>query len=565
MNTTKISHVAHLVEICVYHGIKQVVVSPGSRNAPLVIAFDAHPNIETFVVHDERSAAFFALGLAEASHTPVAITCTSGSAPINYAPAISEAYYRNIPLLVLTADRPVKWIDQGDGQTIRQKNLFQNFIKASFELPDFPSKLEREQSDRTVNEALKKLFNYPQGPVHVNIPLDEPLYDMEELTSIPVFEKQEQIRPTLSAAEQALIAEGWRKAKKKLVLIGQLPAKTFSAAVLSPLLNDPSVAILVENTTNVCDFKRIVHCIDRTLAFISEDELQDFAPDLLVTMGGAIISKKIKAFFRKHKPQTNWRVGEYFFEEDTYQSLTASFKVHPAHFLHFIQESDIPPTSNFGSKWKQADFMAEEKHLAYLRDVPFSDLGVFNVIFDTLPDSANLHMANSSVVRYGQLFNPISSVTYYSNRGVSGIDGSTSTAVGIAKSDSKQLNVLISGDVSFFYDSNGLWNSYLSSFLRIIVINNGGGGIFKIIDGPGKTDQLNYFVAPFKASVKGICEAFDVNYMLASSFDELEASLEHFYTVAENDRPILLEVDTQNQLNDNVLKAYFQSIPKPNP
>lgn len=562
MNTTKISHVAHLVEICVYHGITQVVVSPGSRNAPLVIAFDAHPAVETFVVHDERSAAFFALGLAEESQTPVAITCTSGSAPINYAPAISEAYYRNVPLLVLTADRPAKWVDQGDGQTIRQKNLFQNFIKASFELPDFPSKSEREQSDRIVNEALKNVFYYPQGPVHINIPLDEPLYETEELTSIPFFEKEEQVRPLLSVAEKAVIAEGWGNAKKKLVLIGQLPAKTLSATVLSPLLNDPSVALLVENTTNISDFKRIVHCIDRTLALISEDELDDFAPDLLVTMGGAIVSKKIKAFFRKYKPQANWRVGEYFFEEDTYQSLTASFKVHPAHFLRFIQQSDLPPTSNFGSKWKQADFMAEEKHLAYLTDVPYSDLGVFNVIFDTLPDYANLHLANSSVVRYGQLFNPISSVTYFSNRGVSGIDGSTSTAVGIAKSSSEQLNLLITGDISFFYDSNGLWNSYLSPFLRIIVINNGGGGIFKIIDGPGKTDQLNYFVAPFKASVKGICEAFDVNYMYASSLDELEVGLKRFYSISENNRPVLLEVDTQNQPNESVLKAYFQAISK---
>ncbi len=560
MNTTKISHIAHLVEICVQYGINKVVISPGSRNAPLIIAFDSHPKIETFLIHDERSAAFFAMGLAEESGSPVAITCTSGSAPINYAPAIAEAYYRNIPLLVLTADRPKELVDQGDGQTIRQKEMFANFIKQDFELPNFPDKTEKLLSDEIVNEALNSLMTKPVGPVHINIPLAEPLYEIEELRSTPIIRPIEKTDYKLSQTDKTVIKEGWGNAKKKLLLIGQIKPNELPIELLSPFLNDPSVAILVENTSNCTDFSRICHCIDRTLAIIKEDEIANFAPDLLITAGGAIISKKIKSFFRNNKPKANWRIGIFPFEEDTYQSLSSSFSVDFRHFSEYINELVFAPNSNFGSQWKQADFLAQGAHLNYVFQAPFSDLKVFEIILDTLPELSNLHMSNSSVVRYCQLFDPIRSVNYYSNRGVSGIDGSTSTALGISNNNKEKLNVLISGDTSFFYDSNALWNNYNTENLRIIVINNGGGGIFKIIDGPKKSNQLDYFVAPHKGSIKDLCKAFDVQYLSAKSLGELENNMEKFYQISGNKKPVLMEINTELCQNEVVLGEYFLKI-----
>jgi 2-succinyl-5-enolpyruvyl-6-hydroxy-3-cyclohexene-1-carboxylate synthase len=192
MQTTNITHIAHLVELCSQHGIRHVVLSPGSRNAPLIIAFDEHSQIKTWLIHDERSAAFFALGIADALNEPVAIACTSGSAPLNYSPAVAEAYYRNVPLFILTADRPVALIDQGDGQTIRQKNVFQNFVKNSFELPDFSIETDLKKSDEIANQALLSLTQIPKAPVHLNIPLSEPLYGIAELKSVPVKKLNDQ-------------------------------------------------------------------------------------------------------------------------------------------------------------------------------------------------------------------------------------------------------------------------------------------------------------------------------------------------------------------------------------
>ncbi|MFT5822162.1 MAG: 2-succinyl-5-enolpyruvyl-6-hydroxy-3-cyclohexene-1-carboxylate synthase [Crocinitomix sp.] len=560
MNTTKISHVAHLIEICVQHGVTKVVISPGSRNAPLIIGFDAHPKIEVFLVHDERSAAFFAMGMAEESKTPVAITCTSGSAPINYAPAISEAYYRNIPLVVLTADRPIELIDQGDGQTIRQKNLFQNFIKGSFQLPNIPSDAEISLSDKIANDALNLAVQIPKGPVHINIPLAEPLYATQDLATTPIITKSQETHPVFTEEDKAEVKKEWNRAQKKLILIGQIDPNELDIIILDSVLEDASVAILVENTSNLQHFQRICHSIDRTLAIIGEDEVNDFAPDLLITMGGAIISKKIKAFLRVNKPTVNWRVGHYLFEEDSFQSLTRSIRVKPATFFEFIGSLEQSISSNFGGKWKQKDFLAAEIHGDYLAQAPFSDLKAFEIILDTVPDNSNIHMGNSSVVRYCQLFNPVRGMSYYGNRGVSGIDGSTSTAVGVANISKEKLNVIISGDTSFFYDSNAFWNNYLPSNLRVIVINNGGGGIFKIIDGPNNSEQSHHFVAPFKAKIDAICAAFNIHYLVAKTTAELDAVFHEFYEIKQDDRPVLLEVVTSAISNEKILKEYFLKI-----
>lgn len=559
MITTNITHIAHLAELCFQYDIRHVVLSPGSRNAPLIIAFDEHPGIKTWLIHDERCAAFFALGIADATKEPVAIACTSGSAPLNYAPAISEAYYRNIPLFILTADRPVSLIDQGDGQTIRQKNVFQNFVKASFELPDFSVANDLQKSDEIVNESLNVLTQIPKAPVHLNIPLNEPLYGIAELTTVPEKKSQVQIVSELSSDDQNLIRDVWKKSNKKLILIGQHQPDIKLQLSLLPILNNSDVAVLVENTSNLQHFQKLVHCIDRTLAVIKEDELTDFAPDLLITMGGAVISKKIKTYLRQNKPKNTWRVGTYLFEEDTFQSLTKSFNISADLFLDRVAQIDYLPEGNFGDKWKQRDFIAQDFHKQFLAALDWSDLKAFEIILDSIPGGTNLHMGNSSVVRYCQLFNPVHQTSYFSNRGVSGIDGSTSTAAGFSAVTNNKLNVLISGDVSFLYDSNALWNNYLRSNLKMIVINNGGGGIFQILEGSDTAKQADYFFSPYKANISALCKAFDVNYLSAQNGSELEQQLSTLF-LSTDERPVLLEVKTFSSENALTLKSYFSAL-----
>jgi 2-succinyl-5-enolpyruvyl-6-hydroxy-3-cyclohexene-1-carboxylate synthase len=558
MLTTDKKHIALLADYCAEFGPKKIVISPGSRNAPLITAFESHPEIETFLIHDERVAAFVALGMAEELGEPVGLTCTSGSALLNYSPAIAEAYYRQIPVMVISADRPLELIDQGDGQTIRQENVYSNFISASFQLPNHNEENHFEKTEKLLAKVFNSCFQKPFGPIHLNIPLVEPLYGMAE-HNLPQPIKLGLELNTESSLEKNL-RDIWKTSEKKLILIGQGHQNLALLKQIELIAQDPSVAILVENTSNIQHFSKIVHCIDRTIEAIGENEKDRFVPDLLVTFGGAIISKRIKTFFRNSKPKNNWRVGKYLVQEDTFQSLTAIIYDEPSSFLRQINKLEIIPLSNFGAAWKQKDFLAQDVHQETIVEAPFSDLKAFDLILDTIPESANLHMGNSSVVRYCQLFNPIKSISYYSNRGVSGIDGSASTAVGVSMASPTKLNVIISGDISFFYDSNAFWNDYLNSNLRILVIKNGGGGIFQIIDGPAQSPYAKTFFAPFEAKIKGICDTYGLDYAEANSAKELYDSFEAFYTIGKNKRPKLLVVDTSKCNNAEVLKAYFTAL-----
>jgi len=549
-----------IVQQCVSNGVKHVVFSPGSRNAPFIIAFDNHPNIETHIVHDERSAAFFAMGMAQQLKDPVAIVCTSGSAVLNYYPAIAEAYYQGIPLVVISADRPNEWVDQGDGQTIVQTNVFQNHIQFSASFSD------RDISDEYLwfmERELSKGFQLGlkdwKGPIHFNMSLSEPLYDIMEVDEI-IPKQIELITPSskLNSSEESFITNVWNKSSKKLILCGQLAPDKILLDQLKELSGDTSVAILVENTSNLVH-QMFVHCIDRTLNVISEDEVMDYAPDLLITIGGAVVSKKIKSFFRNNKPKYHWKVGFDFPFMDTYQSLTQSFKVDVVTFFNSINSLSVERnTSMFGAKWKQKDFEVQDKLAEFYDSLPYCDLKVFETVMDYLPELSHLHMANSSVVRYCQLFDPIQSIQYWSNRGTSGIDGSSSTAAGAAFVKKEDWNVLITGDISFFYDSNAFWNNNLTPSLRVFMVNNDGGGIFKIIPGPSSTKQEQVFVAPHSYSAEYICKAFNLSYFKADSIQDIESQMEDFYTYEEGGRPKVMEINTSSVNNEGYLKSFFE-------
>lgn len=563
MHTTTKTGISNFVNECVKHGMRHVICSPGSRNAPLVIAFDEHPAIETFVIHDERCAAFYAMGMAQQLNQPVGITCTSGSAMLNYYPAVAEAHYQSIPLVVISADRPEEWIDHGDGQTIVQKGVYTNHIRFECTIPeltDDSNKLTHlKELTREAFEAGNGLW---KGPIHFNVPINEPLYDTIEIEEINCDLYDQIWTPGQLNQEEIVGIQGkWQTAKRKMILCGQLDKNPYLLQKLIDLSNDPSVVVLVENTSNL-SHNTFIHCIDRTLEGIPVEEIDQFQPDLLITIGGAVVSKRIKQFLRKSAISNHWKIGYDFPEMDTYRALTGSFQVEPSYFLQKLLEvSAAPIESMFGPRWKQVDFIAQEKIQSFYTAIPYSDLSVFETILDYIPENSFLHMGNSSVVRYCQLFDPIKSIRYFSNRGTSGIDGCTSTACGVALVSPNICNVLITGDISFFYDSNALWSNHLPSNLRIILINNGGGGIFKIIPGPSSTNQSSTFFEakhPFKA--EHICAAFGVHYAHASSIEAIEELMPNFYAESEDAKPKLLEISTPSEENHLVLKDFFASI-----
>lgn len=536
-----------VVSGCKKYGIDTVVVSPGSRNAPLIIAFNNDNDIKLLSVVDERCAAFFALGIAQQQRKPVAVLCTSGSALLNYYPAIAEAFYSDIPLVVLSADRPSHLIDVGDGQTIRQKNVFANHSLYNANLGESN---DREEIEKAISESVLK-----SGPVHINIPFDEPLYQFEEVEEKLEILPKPIVKQKISEKELLNFASIWNQSSKKIVLVGQHFPNDDLQKYLEVLSKDSSVLVLVENTANV-SHSEFINSIDKLIFPFAEDEAEQFKPNILLTLGGLIVSKKIKQHLRKFQPEHHWHIDSKR-AYDTFHCLTKHFNVNATaffgHFLPLIQ----PKKSNYQSFWIHKKQLRCRQHELFIKDAHFSDIKVFDRLLSSIPKNSQLQLSNSSTIRYAQLFDIDNSIKVFCNRGTSGIDGSTSTAVGAAYSSDRDT-VFITGDISFFYDSNALWNEYIPKTFRIILINNGGGGIFRFIPGPKESDSLPYFETPHQLTAEHLCKMYEINYYTASNEIQLKEQLLDFYKTSS--KPKLLEIFTPRTLNDRILKKYFQFL-----
>lgn len=552
--------VRDLVEICAQKGIKHVVISPGSRNAPLTISFNRHPNFECHTVVDERCAAFFAMGMAQQLKEPVAICCTSGSAALNYAPAIVEAYYQKIPLLVLTADRPKEWVDQMDGQTIRQSNIYANYIKASFDFPvEVGNDSDRWCAQRIANEAIE-LTQFPEaGPVHINLPFREPLYEVKDYSGeeAPKIFSTTKTKLELPEVEIEQLQKDWSSFDKILVITGLLHPNEELNVALNQLSNQENVAILTETTSNVFG-EKFNRSIDRLIVGI-EGEEEKYKPDLLVTLGGPVVSKKVKSFLREHKPREHWHINASNDSVDTYQALTKIIPLSPEKILPFLKGSK---QSNYRDNWLGKDTVLQKVYNDFLRDIEFCDLKAFEIIFNAIPEKSQVQLANSTVVRYSNLFDQPSLKRFkcFSNRGTSGIDGTISTAVGTAKANPNEIVTVITGDLSFFYDSNSLWISPFPNNLKIILINNKGGNIFRIIDGPSKINELEkFFEVQHNLNAKFIAKTFKVEYLSVNSDSELKDCLKGDSLFSKKSS-VLVEIFTNNELNPDVLSSYFNRL-----
>jgi len=554
--TSDKKNIALLADIFVKKGLSDIVISPGSRNAPIILSFANRPEINALSIVDERSAGFFALGMAQQKGRAVALACTSGSAVLNYAPAIAEAYYQKIPLLILTADRPPELIDKGDGQTIRQKNIFSNFVKASFELPvQIDNQFEFDAAVQLINEAIDQTQFPEAGPVHINIPFREPLYNTtdEQVEGWVIETKSEKF--SIDKKQVGFFADHWNQSQKIIILAGQMDRNKALNNLLSKLSKEKNIVVLTETTSNL-QADNFIDCIDNVVYTIDEKEADIFKPDLIVTFGGQVVSKMIKKFLRESKVPAHWHISPAGEEMDTYFCLTETIGMKPETFFGQILSGLESNTNQFAKVWQKRQQLVQNKRTEYLKYIPFSDLQVFDALLKKIPTSSTLHLGNSTPVRYSQLFGQIPGFNYCSNRGVSGIDGQVSTAAGAAFA-TKNAHTIITGDLGFFYDSNALMNHHLTPNLKIIVINNGGGGIFRFLDGPASTPQLEkYFVAEHNWKAEKIAEAFDVHYFKAEDLDQLKEVLPEFY--ANNfTSPVLLEIFTPAKINAQVLKDYF--------
>ena len=547
----KIPLAQSIIEILRAKGITNIVISPGSRNAPLTIGFASHPDFKCYSIADERSAAFFAVGMAQQIKKPVAVVCTSGSALLNYYSAFAEAFYSQIPFIVISADRPQSKIDIGDGQTIRQENVFANHSLFNANLTENAS----SENDSLINEAINMAFA-KRGPVHINAPFEEPLY--ETISELSVEPK------VISALTKDFIfdepiseyASIWNHSKKKLVLVGVNEPYAIEQKFLDILANDPSVVVMIETTSNLHN-PQFINTIDSIITPFTHEDFLDFQPEIIVTFGGMIVSKRIKAFLRKYQPSHHWHIDDLR-AYDTFGCLTKHFEVQPNLFFQSFFMLTETVESNYNKYLQSIKALRQQKSIEYLAKIPFTDFKVFEKVIPALPKNSQLQISNSSSIRYAQLFNIEKSIEVFSNRGTSGIDGSTSTAIGAAVGSNKP-NVFIAGDIGFLYDSNALWNNYIPKNFKIILINNGGGGIFRILPGHDETPLFNtFFETSHCLTAEHLAKMYGLNYLTASSETTLDEGLKVLFS--NDEKPTLLEIFTPTLENDKVLLQYFKEL-----
>lgn len=556
--------IINIAEILVTKNVTDAIISPGSRNAPLTIALARHPQINALSVSDERSAAFIAMGMAQVKNKPVAICCTSGSAAYNYAPAVAEAFFQEIPLIVLTADRPTEWIHQHDGQTIYQENIYGKHVKASYQVgADYSHPDARWHIERVMNEAINTANTFPRGPVHINIPLREPFYPSAE--EQVVFESPRNIRQHSSKA--SLSQETWEE------LLAQVEDYSKVMVIAGQDATNPEVNQALKGLQEEFGFVVVGDLIANTKGeFIANHDLylgqldDSYAPELLITFGKSVISKSLKQYIRKYKPEAHWHVQSTTHLIDTYQSLTDIVSIAPEDFFKELLESLDLRAYKMGDEEKSFEcqeqwFNLERKSSRYIHQIlsstdTWNEFTTYYKVIENIPAGSQLHLANSMAVRYANYLHlsNINEVEIFANRGTSGIDGCVSTAVGAALATEAQVYLLV-GDVAFFYDRNALWNNFLPSNLTIILENNSGGGIFRMIDGPSQQPELEpFFETAQKMTAKLTAEESNMEYLSATNFEQLENILT---TIPQKStRARLFEIHTNSVENTTFFKKF---------
>lgn len=571
--------IVDLAELLVRRGITDIVVSPGSRSAPLTLAVARNPGLRVRVMADERSAGFVALGMAQVSKRPVALICTSGSAVYNLAPAVVEAFFQQIPLLLLTADRPHEWLYQQDGQTIDQVGIFGAHVKRSYDLPaDYAHADSQWAINRSVNEAITLSQLNPPGPVHLNVPVREPFYPGPDEVFRPGAVRVIDTLPaelTLSTETWRQLLDDWDDSERVLILVGQHVYSSALSTVLHTISDEFNVPVLGEITANLGENGVFITHTDTILSQLTDDKATALRPDLLITIGNSLLTRNLKTFFRRYPARQHWHVQPSPDRiNDSFQSLTRLISAEPVAFLQqlvndldyqrFRQGMDDEPEAGatFLATWQRADQQAARQvyNLLTIANQPLTDWSAVYQVLTQLPDDSQLQLANSMPVRYANLcgLQERQRVSVWANRGVSGIDGCLSTAVGAALQTDKLVTLVI-GDVAFFYDRNALWSAPIPPNLRIVLLNNNSGHIFRIIDGPGKQPELEtYFETPHGYTARRTAEDAGLLYHDCADTHSLTALLPTFF--APSDRAQLLEITTDKHANQAQFQRYKESL-----
>lgn len=541
-------NVNQLTALLVAHGIRHAVVCPGSRNGAIVHNLNACPGITCHAVTDERSAAFYALGLAQATQAPVVVCVTSGTALLNTAPAVAEATFQHHGIVVISADRPSAWIGQLDGQTMPQPGALGTFVARCVNLPEPHDAPTRWECNRLVNEALITAWKQERPSVHINVPISEPLFEF----TTPELPAERAITCTEShTASCSAMASDYAQARKPMIVIGQLDGHC--NGLQDSIARIARQAVVLSEPLSPTG--QSSHC-DEVLHAVGPDEA--YMPDFVLYAGGTIVSKRLKKFLRLASGAAMWELGESV--HDTFMHLKGVVDCDLAtalDWLHNARQTSLQAGENaYVTRWHHALDVARDHAATF--EPQYSQLRAVQLLERKLDmqQGWHCHYANSTAVRLAGIY---ARHYVWCNRGINGIDGSTSTAAGYAAATPHRV-MLVTGDLSFFYDQNALWNQDLRGNLRIMLLNNGMGGIFNQLKGLDKSPARDTMIAgSHHTSAQGLCQACRVSYLAARNEQELETGLQEL-TAATSDRPIVLEVFTRPEADAEEYKRYYSTL-----
>lgn len=556
-----------LTSLLIAHGVKNAVVCPGSRNAAIVNNLNECDNIKCYPVTDERSAGFYALGIAQATDSPVVICVTSGTALLNLAPAVAEAFYQKQRIIVISADRPQEWIDQLDGQTLPQVEALGRFVKTCVTLPEPKNDTEEWYCNRLVNEALLESCRDGGGPVHINVPISEPLFDFT-LDKLPLQRKVSCINAVSDVDTICReMVSNFFEARKPMVVIGQMHYISSADSLINAIRN---YAVVINERLSPFDnnvpFDEILY---------DKDTDNELMPDFILYLGGTLVSKRIKKFLRKVKDVECWSVSEDGNIHDIFMNMNGVIHGNPYDVLAALNESIGKKDS--ADDVDAFDLLTDSPQAYYKRWQMLTDTVLSTRDENFVPDYSEMmavrefeqqvqdmdydfqvHYANSMAVRLGNVY---ADHYIYVNRGVNGIDGSISTAAGYSLA-SEDMVFCVTGDLSFFYDQNALWNKNIGANFRILLLNNNCGGIFSQLDGLKDSAAFDSMVTgSHRTSAHGMCDENDIGYLCAHNADELHDKMIVFLT-AGTKRPLLLEVFTDPDNDAKVYHDYYETIKK---
>ena len=546
-------NILQLVALLEAHGVTKVVLCPGSRNAPIVHTLSTHPSFECYAVTDERNAGFYAIGLALNGGCKVAVCCTSGSAVANLYPAVCEAFYQQVPLVLISADRPAAWIGQMDGQTMPQPGIFNDMAKMSVNLPEINSDEDEWYCNRLINEALLETTHRGSGPVHINIPISEPLFRFttETLPEVRTITRYQGLN--LYDRDYQPLIEKLNRCQKRMMVVGQMNLiYLFEKRDIKSLYK--KFVWVSEHLSNRTIPGQPIKNFDVALYAMDEETKEKMAPQLVITYGGHLVSKRLKNYLRSVPNLEHWHVSADGEVVDLFGALTTVIEINPFEFLERISTLMDKTTPQYPLIWEN-----------YCKKIPapefaFSEMSAIGALLQRLPEDCAVHLANSSTVRYAQLYSFPSTVEVCCNRGINGIEGSLSAALGYA-AQSDKLNFIVIGDLSFFYGMNGLWGNHTKPNVRILLLNNGGGEIFHTLPGLEMSGTSNKFITGVHhTSAQGWVESLGFRYLQVNEEEGLTPAMEEFTKGEGVDTPIVLEVFTNKNKDARILKEYYKQV-----